>query len=96
MVQLKVSVTEDIDKNTDLHSQAAKILQEEIDWEIMCDMMIALGWTKVELTRFDNRYHAIDIGDWITKNCTGNHRNHGKTFMFQNTKDAEWFSLRWL
>lgn len=96
MVQFNVSVTTDIDKNTDLHEQAAKILAEEIDWELMCDMMVAVGWTKVELARFKDRHHSIDIKLWLDENCCGHYKNRGSTFMFQKAEEAEWFSLRWL
>lgn len=74
----------------------AIILQEEIDWELMTDMMIAVGWTKVVLERFKDRYHAIDIELWLDENCSGHYRNRGSTFMFQKAEEAEWFSLRWL
>lgn len=94
MVQLKVSVTTDVD-NTDLHSQAAKILQEEIDWEILADMFVKLGWIMIDLQRFHNNEEAVDVANWIEENCTGKHMHRGKTFVFENKQDAEWFTLRW-
>lgn len=74
----------------------AIILQEEIDWELMTDMMIAVGWTKVVLGRFKDRYHSVDVQLWLDANCKGHYRNRGSTFMFQKAEEAEWFSLRWL
>lgn len=90
MVQSNVPV-EDV-----IVGELATILQEEIDWELMTDMMIAVGWTKVVLERFKDRYHVIDIELWLDENCSGHCRNRGSTFMFQKAEEAEWFSLRWL
>lgn len=90
MVQSNVPV-EDV-----IVGELATILQEEIDWELMTDMMIAVGWTKVTLYRFKDRYHSIDIQLWLNENCKGDYRNRGSIFMFQKAEEAEWFSLRWL
>ena len=90
MVQPNIPV-EDI-----MASELATVLQEEIDWELITDALCSIGWVKVELERFKDRYHAIDIGLWLDENCKGHYRTRGSTFMFQKVEEAEWFSLRWL
>lgn len=79
----------------DLIEQAANILQEEIDWEIMAGMFVNTGWTMIDLPRFHSSKEAIDVVDWIETTCTGKHFNRGKTFVFEKKQDAEWFVLRW-
>jgi hypothetical protein len=71
----------------------AKQMQEQIDLDIMMDI---LDWTKIEIDRFIDNYHAIDIREWLEKNCTGAYKAYGRNFYFQNEKDAVWFSLKWM
>ena len=70
----------------------ANDMAKEIDYDMLVDL---LNWTKVELPPFDSRYHAVDIADWCTDNCTGKFMNFGVKFAFEKSKDAEWFILRW-
>lgn len=93
MVHATISMTEE---DTSITGQAAKILQEEIDWEILASMFVASGWIMIDLPRFHDRYEAIDVELWIDENCSGKHMKRGKTFVFEQKQDAEWFSLRWL
>jgi hypothetical protein len=67
-------------------------MAKEMDYDIIVD---CLGWTRVELLPFINRYNAVDIADWCTDNCTGKFKNFGVRFAFEKSKDAEWFILRW-
>jgi hypothetical protein len=80
----------------ELSAKMSEILREEIDREIMLDMLVATGWTKVELERLKDRYQSIDIELWIDENCTGKHTKLGRTFVFEKKQDAEWFILKWL
>ena len=77
----------------------AKETQQEIDTELMVDMLVACGWIKIELPPFQNRYHAVDISDWVEDNCQGNYKDfkqYGRTFVFEDAKDATAFALKWL
>lgn len=80
----------------DLSEQASRILAEEIDWETMANMLVSVGWIKVDLSQFKDRYQLIDIELWIDENCSGKHMKRSKTFVFEKKDDAAWFSLRWL
>jgi hypothetical protein len=74
----------------------AKIIQEEIDNEIVIDMLKMNGWIVVNLERFKDMKHPIDVQDWCTDNIgDGKWKNLGPTFLFRESKHAEWFSLRW-
>jgi|688.fasta_scaffold59867_4 hypothetical protein len=80
----------------DIAGEMSRAITEEIDREIMLDMLVATGWTKVELERLKDRYESIDIELWIDENCTGKHTKLGRTFVFEKKQDAEWFILKWL
>ena len=77
----------------------AKEMQQEIDSELMADMLVAMGWTKIELPPFQSRYHSIDILTWVEDNCHGQFKEfkqYGRTFVFKEEKDASLFALKWL
>lgn len=90
------TIDDDLTYSDELVADLAKALQEEIDREIMLDMLVLGGWTKVELERLKDRYESIDIELWIDENCTGKHTKLGRTFVFEKKQDAEWFILKWL
>lgn len=95
--QLTAKWTVDLEQgDIEIGEAAAKILQEEIDWEVMCDLMKSMGWKVVELnwshTTEDN---AHEIKEWCRKNLKGHYKARGRTWIFENEQDANWFSLRW-
>lgn len=79
-----------------LATEAARILQEEIDWELLADMMVACGYTRVVSNR---RYRAEEyaaVRAWTDQNIKGHFRAHAGEFLFKDPHDATLFSLRWL
>lgn len=80
-----------------IEGELAKTLQEEIDWEIMCDMMVTLGYTKVEMkwSEMMNEVEAHMIKEWCRENLQGHYQGRGKIWMFEKEKDASMFILRW-
>lgn len=95
MVHSTVSI-EKVTEDLGLEDQVARILAEEIDWELVANIFVESGWTLIDLPRFKDRYEAIDVDLWIDENCKGKHMKRGKTFVFELKEDAEWFMLRWL
>lgn len=75
----------------------AKEIQQEIDNNIMIDLYTTDGWVKIKLARFADRYRAVDVVDWCEENIAEHeYANFGSTFVFKNSADAEWFTLRWM
>jgi hypothetical protein len=70
-------------------------MQSEIDFHILSDMLIQLGWRKVELLRFNSREHAVDVKLWCKENIKNPWECRGSTFIFEDSKDANWFILKW-
>ena len=100
MVQPNIPVTFDSKytmHGVELEDEMAIAIKEEIDWEILVDILNnTLGWTKVYMERFYSNEHAVDVMDWIAENCKSDVKSRGSTFVFEDAKEAEWFSLRWL
>ncbi len=96
MVQSTISVTSSQLLSDEYAGMLADEIKNQIDNEIMIDMLVLGGWTKVELERLKDRYESIDIELWIDENCTGKHAKLGRTFVFEKKQDAEWFILKWL
>lgn len=73
----------------------AKEMQQEIDREVLWGMLEGMGWTRVMLPKLVDNMHAIDISYWLDGNCKNNFERSGREFIFEDTKDAMWFKLRW-
>ena len=73
----------------------AKEFQQEIDREILWGMLEGMGWTRVMLPTLGNGEQAVEIIVWLEENCKQAHERNGRDFLFENTKDANWFKLRW-
>ena len=80
----------------DIIAQLGKEMSASIDWEIQAGMMWEMGWTKVQLSRYTDNHHAIDVREWVAKNCQGKSNNNGATWIFEKPADATMFTLRWV
>lgn len=80
---------------TDLLDELAKTIQEEIDYEVMCDMLVVTGWHKVVLSGMDN-ITLYEIQKWIDTEAKGKVESRGgPIWIFEKAEDAEWFTLKW-
>jgi hypothetical protein len=79
----------------EIYSDAAKKLSQSIDQEIIWSMLEADGWKRFEISRFQDNNHAVDITHWLDENCKGNYHRNGAKFLFEDSKDAALFALRW-
>ena len=76
-------------------NDAGKQLANEIDFEILCSMLIELGWTKVILKpmTWEDGY---EVDNWVEHNIKGHFETMGLVWVFEKEQDANWFKLRWL
>jgi hypothetical protein len=74
--------------------QAAQILREEIDNEILFDMLTHVGWTRVELRRLP-RNDDGNINTWMHTECKKHWHRRGKVWMFESREEAALFKLTW-
>jgi hypothetical protein len=75
--------------------ESVKQMQQAMDFEILADVMCRFGWHLIELDRYTDNYHAIDVREWVAENCSGEHRSHGAAWLFKDQGDAVLFKLRW-
>ena len=80
-----------------LLDEMAHQIQEEIDWEVMCELMQISGWTQITVNwpiRMSES-DAHEIKEWCRDNLKGLYKGRGKDWLFMEEKDAVLFSLRW-
>lgn len=73
----------------------AKELQETIDWELMVDMMVAVGWTKVTLPKFFACGITLDMNNWLHRECKRHWRHRSGVWVFEDKNEAMLFKLTW-
>jgi hypothetical protein len=70
-------------------------MSREIDREVLWSMLKEIGWTRVILSSETAMINATAIKEWLSFNCLGSYEKHYSDFIFENTKDASMFILRW-
>lgn len=78
-----------------IEDDMANALREEIDWEILSDLLVECGWSKVQLSNKFLPVTGVELHEWREKNLTGSWKAHGSTWLFENQNDAVIFTLRW-
>lgn len=79
----------------DIINRAGKRMADEIDFTILTDMLCSLGWTRVLLKPMTHE-HGQDIDQWVKSNIKGHFETMGLVWVFEDSKDASWFVLRWM
>ena len=79
----------------DIINSQSKAMSDAIDFEILADMLAGCGWTKYQVSKHVDNHHAIDIREWVRENCQGETKSNGATWLFEDSKDATMFILRW-
>lgn len=74
---------------SELSTEMAAMLKEEIDAEILRTMLEQAGWTFVKHTEDDV------TKEWVDANLQDKHTKLICGWMFENKSDAEWFILTW-
>ena len=75
--------------------RAGKQLANDIDREILWSMLQGIGWHRVMLPNETAMLNATLIKEWLSLNCKQSHERHCSDFLFEDSKDANWFKLRW-
>ena len=78
-----------------LIEEIAKKMQEEIDCQLMFNLLVESGWTKIILP---NKYLPTlgeDLHKWREENLKGAWKAHNNIWIFEKSEDAVIFSLRW-
>lgn len=79
----------------DIINRAGKAMSDEIDFTILSEMLIEIGWQKVILKPMSwEDGAAVDL--WVEQNVKGHHQTMGLVWVFERSEDANWFAMRWL
>jgi hypothetical protein len=73
----------------------AKEMSDDIDREILWGMMEGIGWTRVIIPSETAMTQATRILEWLTQNCQAPYEKHYSDFIFEDSRDATMFILRW-
>jgi hypothetical protein len=77
-------------------SELSEQMSSAMDFVILSDVLvIACGWHKVELERFKNNRHAVDIANWCHDTIKNEWKRNGCHFVFEDLGDAVNFTLKW-
>jgi hypothetical protein len=79
----------------DILNKAGKRMADEIDFQILVDMLVQIGWRKVILSPMTIE-DGIEVDYWTAKHVKGNFETMGLVWVFEQEEDANWFALRWL
>ena len=79
--------------------ELAEEMQRTMDFDVLCDVMIRVGWAVVEVNYYrgdgDDTQTWMEVKNWVDQNCTGQHQEHLGKWLFEDTKDATMFALKW-
>ncbi len=90
-----IATTESLNVEDELAKQMAKLIAQEIDFELLADALAACGWTKVVLKRGALPCTGVELHEWRESNLTGRWKANDNIWVFENPKDALIFTLRW-
>ncbi len=75
--------------------QTAKQMAQDIDAQVMHGMLKESGWLEIVLKRMHKPEKRI-IEQWATANIKNGFWTYGPVWLFKDSKEANWFALRWL
>lgn len=76
----------------EISSKLVHELAKEVDWQILSSIFEESGWVSIKLERGDKS----KIVPWLKANCKGKWRSHNYHYIFEDVKDANWFTIKWL
>jgi hypothetical protein len=75
----------------EVYTELAKNIQHSLDQELLYNLCIMKGWFGTSVS-----YQQLDeVKKWVETNKLGEVRRYDNRIVFQESKDYEWFILRW-
>ena len=75
--------------------QASKELADDIDFDLLANLYLEMGWTEVEFNPSRPALEAWQIREWLKTNCVGHRTSRNTRFLFERKEDATLFLLKW-
>ena len=79
----------------EIMEQTGQEMALEIDREVLWGMLQGIGWTRVNLSSETAMTQATRISEWLIQNCQAPYEKHRSDFIFEDSRDATMFILRW-
>lgn len=83
------------DLEQEIINDLAKSMAKSIDFDMLCDVLIPVGYTQIEITYGSSR-KWFEVMEWTANICTGEYKEHNGKWLFEKEKDAIMFKLKWL
>ncbi len=96
MIKKKLLTDRSGELHEDLENELARVLQEEIDAEIMRGFLVEAGWQEVVLGWIMTHEQSQEVDEWVSRKIKGKHWTRGLVWLFENDTDAMWFRMRWM
>jgi len=84
----------------DLDNEITKSINDEMRYYLMMQYYAGVeNWTKVTLDKLQDNRHAVDITYWLAEQGLVDKEDYyreGSEFVFQDSKHATLFALRWV
>lgn len=84
----------------DLEQEISEVLAAEIaaeiDFSIIAEMLKSMGWVEIKFNPTMEAELVQEIKQWLEVNCKGQRHSHGNLFLFEDSRDAVNFTLKWL
>ena len=75
----------------DVLTELGNNIRKQLDQELLYNFCIMSGYAGVTV-----EYRYLDeITEWVKQNVTGEYRQFDNRLAFKESKDYEWFLLRW-
>jgi hypothetical protein len=72
-------------------TEFANNIRNRLDQELLYNLCITSGWYGTTVS-----YQQLDeVTEWVKQNATGEYRWFDNRVAFEQSKDYEWFLLRW-
>ena len=83
------------DIERELTESLAEEMRKTMDFEMMCELFVPEGYTRIEL-EYGSKQTWFEVIEWATNNFTGTHREHNGVWLIEKEEDAIMFKLKWL
>jgi hypothetical protein len=78
-------------EHDEIVTEMANNIRKQLDQELLYNLCIMSGYAGAIVS-----YEQLDeVTEWIKQNATGEYRQFDNRFAFKESKDYEWFLLRW-
>lgn len=84
-----------VDIEKELTESLAKEIQMTMDFEIIADILVRKGYTRIEID-YGTDKKWVDVMDWVDTTCTSIYQEHNGIWLFESKEDATIFKLKWV